>query len=421
MVRPAIAQSVLSIGTTDSTALSTQRGSQPAPRRDILVIEDDPAAAGVLRLALQREGHTVEMAADGAEGLSCLQRRRYRLLLLDLLLPGVDGLGVLRALRQEPIWRPPVVIILSALPARANVVQALEAGADDYVPKPFEVTDLVLRVSLWLRRVVPAAPAGPPGLRIHSLGRFYVEHWGQIRLTEGGQARKAATLFKYLLTHQERTIPTSEVLTLLWPGVPRDLAATNLRSLLRQLRRQLGVSSQAPSLLEHTRTTVALHLGPTDWWDVAEFGAWVAEGARWQRAGATAQALRAFAAGAALYQGDYLAEDDGAGWVAARRAQLREDWLTALSALAELHGERGEHGDQETLLRTVLRVDPYREHSYRALMTLLAEQGRRAEALVLDQQLEELLRVQFGASPAPETQALASRLRGGAPAKLVRG
>src|SRR5205085_8057639 len=101
---------------------------------------------------------------------------------------------------------------------------------------------------------------------------------------------------------------------------------------------------------------------------------------------------------------------NGSSWAAARRAQLREDWLTALSAMAELHGERGEHGDQETLLRTVLREDPYREHSHRALMSLLAEQGRRAEALVLYQQLEELLRVQFGASPAPETHALASRI-----------
>jgi DNA-binding response OmpR family regulator len=421
MARPAIAQSVLSTGTTDSTALSTQRGSQPAPRRDILVIEDDPAVAGVLHLALQSEGHTVEVAADGAEGLRYLQQRRYRLLLLDLLLPGLDGMGVLRALRQEPAWRPPAVIILSALPARANVARALEAGADDYLPKPFDVIDLVLRVSLWLRRAGPAAPASPHGLRIHSLGRFYVEHGGYIRLSEGGRARKAATLFKYLLTHQERTIPTSEVLTLLWPGVPRDLAATNLRSLLRQLRRQLGESSQAPSRLEHTRTTVALRLDPHDWWDVAEFNAWLAEGARWQRAGATAQALGAFATGPALYKGDYLAEDTGADWAAARRAQLREDWLTVLSAMAELHGERGERGAQETLLRTVLRLDPYRERNYRALMTLLAEQGRRAEALVLCQQLEELLHVQFGASPAPETTTLASRLRGGAPAKLVRG
>jgi two-component system response regulator RegX3 len=152
-----------------------------------------------------------------------------------VLLPGLDSLGVLRALRQEPAWRPPVVVILSALQGHADVRGALEAGADDYLTKPFDVTDLVLRVSLWLRRAGPAAPVSPPGLRIHSLGRFYVEHGGHIRLSEGGRACKSAILFKYLLTHQERTIPTAEVLTLLWPGVPRDLAATDLRSLLRQL------------------------------------------------------------------------------------------------------------------------------------------------------------------------------------------
>jgi DNA-binding SARP family transcriptional activator len=78
--------------------------------------------------------------------------------------------------------------------------------------------------------------------------------------------------------------------------------------------------------------------------------------------------------------------------------------------MAQLHAERGEHGDQEALLRTVLRVDPYRERSYRALMTLLARQGRRADALVLCHQLKELLRAQFGAHLAPETQALAARI-----------
>src|SRR5919205_2775520 len=196
----------MSTDTTNRTP-STQRGSQAAPTRDILVIEDDPGVAEVLRLALQSEGYSVEVAADGAEGLRSLQQRRYRLLLLDLLLPGLDGLGVLRALRQEPAWRPPVVVVLSALQGRADVLRALEAGADDYLTKPFDVTDLVLRVSLWLRRAGPAAPVSPPGLRIHSLGRFYVEHGGHIRLSEGGRARKAATLFKYLLTHQERTIP----------------------------------------------------------------------------------------------------------------------------------------------------------------------------------------------------------------------
>src|ERR671928_2220005 len=136
MVRPAIAQTVLSADTTHSSAPSTKRGSQAAPRCDILVIEDDPDVAEVLRLALQSEGYTVDVAADGADGLSALQQRRYRLLLLDLLLPGLDGMGVLRALRQAGAWRPPVVVILSALQGRADVVRALEAGADDYLTKP---------------------------------------------------------------------------------------------------------------------------------------------------------------------------------------------------------------------------------------------------------------------------------------------
>ena len=82
---------------------------------------------------------------------------------------------------------------------------------------------------------------------------------------------------------------------------------------------------------------------------MAEFSAWVAEGARWQRVGATDEALSAFAAGAALYKGDHLAEDTSAGWAAARRVQLREEWLTALSTMAELYAQHGEHGDQETL------------------------------------------------------------------------
>jgi DNA-binding SARP family transcriptional activator len=79
--------------------------------------------------------------------------------------------------------------------------------------------------------------------------------------------------------------------------------------------------------------------------------------------------------------------------------------------MAELHAGCSEHGEQEALLRSVLRAGPYHERSYRALMTLRAEQGRRAEALALYHQLEGLLRLQFGASAAPETKALAARIR----------
>jgi DNA-binding SARP family transcriptional activator len=193
---------------------------------------------------------------------------------------------------------------------------------------------------MWLRRVGPAAPISPPGLRVHSLGRFRVEHGGQIRLHEGGRSRKAATLFKYLLSHQERTVPAGEVLALLWPHTPEDLVAKNLRSLLYQLRQVLGFSASSRSYLTYAGGTLALQLGPDDWWDAAEFTAWLSEGAQWQRAGETARALDAYAAGVALYAGDYLAEDAYADWGRPARERLREDWLRALAAMVALHGDR---------------------------------------------------------------------------------
>src|SRR5437764_4741881 len=107
MLRSPIAQSILSTTITKTIVPPSRRGSGGAPGRDILVIEDDPGVAGVLRLALQSEGHTVDVAADGEQGLTYVQQRDYRLLLLDLLLPGLDGMGVLRALRAEPVRRPP--------------------------------------------------------------------------------------------------------------------------------------------------------------------------------------------------------------------------------------------------------------------------------------------------------------------------
>lgn len=200
------------------------------------------------------------------------------------------------------------------------------------------------------------------------------------------------------------------MLELLWPDAAEEVAATDLRSLLYQLRRLLGVSAQGTSCLAHTSATLTLHLGASDWWDVHEFRVLLNEAAQWQRGGESVQALRAYAAGVALYAGDYLQEDPYADWAAPTRERLRDEWLRALSAMATLYGERDEHEAQEAVLRTLLRADPYREPSYRALMELLACQGRSAEALVLYRRLAALLTAEFGACPDPETQALVRRL-----------
>jgi DNA-binding SARP family transcriptional activator len=126
--------------------------------------------------------------------------------------------------------------------------------------------------------------------------------------------------------------------------------------------------------------------------------------------GKNSRALDAYASGADLYTGDYLAEDAYADWAGPMREDLRAEWLRALETMAMLHGDRGEHERQEDLLRTTLRADPYRESSYRALLELLVAQGRHAEARLLYRRLCERLRTDLGVPPAPATQNLIARL-----------
>lgn len=116
----------------------------------ILVIDDDPAIANVLRRGLAYEGFAPLTANSGTEGLSLLQTREPDLVILDVLMPGMDGLEVLRRLRVADPDLP--VLLLTARDAAADQVQGLQAGADDYVTKPFDFAVLVARVQALLRR-----------------------------------------------------------------------------------------------------------------------------------------------------------------------------------------------------------------------------------------------------------------------------
>lgn len=391
--------------TVESGSVRVEDDGRPRVR-DILVVEDESAVREMLSEALWEGGYSVDDVGDGEEAVASLRQGHYRLLLLDLLLPGLDGMGVLQALRAAPALRPAAILVLSGLRDRADIRRALEAGADDYLTKPFDLDDLELRVDLWLRRASPAKSLAPPGLRVHSLGRFHVEHGGQICLHADSRPRKAVTLVTYLMSQPGQAAPKAEVLALLWPGTPSDLQATSLRALHHRLRGALGL----PAPLRVGPTQVTLLLGPGDWWDVVEFRAWLAEGDRWRLAGDTARALDAYAAGVGLYGGDYLVEVVEAPWAGALRAHLRGEWLGALGKVAHLHGLRGARGEQEAALRRLLQADPVREPEARALMEVLARQGRRGEALALYHTLDERLRTTLQVSPAPETQALAARI-----------
>ncbi|MCW2973039.1 MAG: phoB [Thermoleophilia bacterium] len=128
--------------------------------RDIVVIEDEEAIRDVVEYNLQREGFEVRTAGDGRAGLQLVRDRTPKLVVLDLMLPELDGLEVCRALREDPATRLVPVIMLTAKGDESDIVLGLGVGADDYVVKPFSPKELVARVRAILRRNEPCEGAG---------------------------------------------------------------------------------------------------------------------------------------------------------------------------------------------------------------------------------------------------------------------
>src|SRR5579884_2448516 len=115
----------------------------------VLVVEDEPDLLSVLAQSLAEAGYAVDTAADGAAGLGAALEGQHELIVLDLMLPKMDGLSVLRELRKT---KTTPVLILTARDAVTDRVHGLEAGADDYLPKPFELSELLARVKALIRR-----------------------------------------------------------------------------------------------------------------------------------------------------------------------------------------------------------------------------------------------------------------------------
>ncbi len=118
---------------------------------DILVVDDEPSVAEVVSLYLQKEGFRVRIALDGYKALDAIQQQKPALLVLDVMLPEVDGLTIMRRLRDDPTSNVPI-ILLTARSQETDRIYGLELGADDYVTKPFSPAELVSRVKAVLRR-----------------------------------------------------------------------------------------------------------------------------------------------------------------------------------------------------------------------------------------------------------------------------
>jgi two-component system OmpR family response regulator len=123
----------------------------------ILVVEDDPKMAGLLRRGLLEEGHAPDVAQVGDDALWMAKAVEYDAIVLDLLLPGIDGVEVCRRLRRDGVWSP--ILMLTARDGVDDRVAGLDAGADDYLPKPFSFSELLARLRALVRRGSPERPS----------------------------------------------------------------------------------------------------------------------------------------------------------------------------------------------------------------------------------------------------------------------
>lgn len=179
----------------------------------ILVVEDDATAAAYIGRGLTQAGFTVDHAADGREGLFLATDGGYDAIILDRMLPALDGMAVLGAIRAAGIETP--VLILSALASVDDRVGGLNAGSDDYLTKPFAFAELLARVKLLLRR---RGPGTAPETRL-SCGDLEMDLLGR-RVKRGGRAielqPREFRLLEYLLRHKGEVVTRTMLLEAVW-------------------------------------------------------------------------------------------------------------------------------------------------------------------------------------------------------------
>jgi two-component system OmpR family response regulator len=229
----------VSVTKASSARLKLREQDGPATRRGrariakALVIEDDPQTALYVTEGLQELGHIVSWAATGPDGLFQASHDEYGLIIVDRMLPGLDGLTLVRQLRSIPVHTP--VLFLTTMDGLDARVEGLEGGGDDYLTKPFAMAELVARANALIRRSQRFADAAPTRLRVGSLEMDLLAR----EVTRAGQKielqQQEFRLLEYLMQNSGRTVTRSMLLEKVW-GLDFDPGTTVLESHISRLR-----------------------------------------------------------------------------------------------------------------------------------------------------------------------------------------
>ncbi|HSS04692.1 MAG TPA: response regulator transcription factor [Solirubrobacterales bacterium] len=219
-----------------------------SPRGTVLVVDDEPTIVEVVARYMERAGYETHSAHDGPEALRLAGLHRPDLVVLDVMLPGFDGIEVMRQLHEGPGERT-AVILLTARSEEADRLVGLRRGADDYVVKPFSPAELVARVDAVLRRASPPADAemepiehGP--LRIEPASRTVTLAGEELSLTQ-----REFDLLAYLAAHPGRVFSRDQLMEAVWE-YPFFTDTSTVTVHVRRLRAKLGDDPAEPRFIE---------------------------------------------------------------------------------------------------------------------------------------------------------------------------
>jgi len=225
------------------------RGKVSAEAGPILVVDDDPKIAHLVRAYLEREGFAVASAGDGIAALAAVRERPPRLIVLDIMLPELDGLSVARRVREES---DVPILMLSARGSVAERVHGIAEGADDYLPKPFSPAELVVRVKAILRRAAIGRETREP-LR---LGDLVIDRERHEVLRRGERLALSALEFRLLVALVEaegRVLSRDALLDALYGAADGEAVDRTIDVYVRRLRERLGDAPDRPRYVATVR------------------------------------------------------------------------------------------------------------------------------------------------------------------------
>ena len=216
--------------------------------QDILIVDDEPSVVEVVSLYLRREGFSVRSAGDGEQALVAIDSQLPTLIILDLMLPKIDGMEIMRQLRQRSTDVP--IIMLTARGQETDRIYGLELGADDYVVKPFSPAELVARVKAVLRRTLPGASSENGGPLI-KYGDLEIDPPKRLVTVRGQPVELTATefnLLEFLAEHPRQVFSRDKLLDNVW-GYTEYVDPSTVTVHIRRLREKIETNPGKPRCL----------------------------------------------------------------------------------------------------------------------------------------------------------------------------